>query len=95
MLRNLEETIFEPVPEELSLVPIDKNDEGEHCFGCSIQMYSIKFYKSIINIAVFVLNTIMYANKKDQYRNLQSQPNVQYLDARCLLLSKNLITVSL
>ena len=33
LLRNLEKAILEPVPEELSLVPIDKNNEAEHCFG--------------------------------------------------------------
>ena len=33
LLRNLEETFVEPVPEKLSLAPIDKNDEGERCFA--------------------------------------------------------------
>ena len=31
ILRNIEETIFEPVRGKLSLAPIDTNDEGE-CF---------------------------------------------------------------
>ena len=45
ILRNIEETIFEPVQGKLSLVPIDTNDEGK-CFSDIItQRYSIKFYQ--------------------------------------------------
>ena len=56
MLRNLDETIFEPVPEELSLVPIYQNDEGERCFGYNYTNALKRFYQSIINIAVFLIN---------------------------------------
>ena len=49
ILRNLEETILEPVSEELSLVPVDKAMKENAVLDTIIQMCPITFCQSYFN----------------------------------------------